>query len=549
MLSRRTLLGLVGAGAAAIGVPLVASALRSRADAADGLPITVVNNTARYASSAITMYVVGIDPSGQMGYAKQPGVFTPVSGSGDLDIGVRLAADGDTTFTLPKMSGRIYFSIGGVLTFKAVSDGNGRAALQYPAGWVVNDQSYPILHDFVEFTYNDSGMFCNTTMVDMFSIPLALKLTGAAVSSAGQLADGGRDAIFAEMKAQPEFERLVVDGLRVIAPGHGIETGIFSNTYYDGYIQDVWKQYASTSMTLKAGDGKTYTGRIADNWLDFGGGIRFAVPSTLDVFYCAGMLAAPNNEGGAVAAVVGAGFNRSVLDQPNQPVTDQGSFYQNHTTNHYARILHKHMADGKVYAFPFDDVGPNASYIQDFQPSSLQITLTPFGNEHVPGNDAPGGDDRVLVAPAPQPDDTASTGGGGTGSGAYAQIAAGGFATQQGVQTMDSSEGGQNIGFISNGDWVCYKGLDFGSQAATQFVVRAASGAGYGISGLVEVRLDSVVNAPIGSIAVANTGGWQAWRTIPGNMNATTGVHDVYLTFTSARPDDYVNIRWLTFGH
>jgi hypothetical protein len=544
VLSRRDLLGLAAAGTAAIGVPIVASALGSRADAADGLPITVVNNTARYASRAITMYVVGTDPSGRMGYAKQPGVFTPVSAPGDLDIGVRLAGNGDTSFTLPKMSGRIYFSIDGVLAFKVVSDGNGRRALQYPAGWVMNDQSYSILHDFVEFTYNDSGMFCNTTMVDMFSIPLALKLTGAAVSSAGQLADGGRDAIFAEMKAQPEFERLVVDGIRVVAPGRGIETGVFSNAYFDSYVQGIWKQYEKTSMTLTAA-GRTYTGRINDGQLDFGGGIAFGMPPTLDVFYCNGTLNAPNDAGGAVAAVVAAGFNRSVLDQPNQPVTDRGTFYQNHTTNHYARILHKHMADGRVYAFTFDDVGPNASYIQDFQPASLQITLTPFGSEHVPGSGASGG----APAPAALAARPVGSGGGGTSSGAYAQIAAGGFAAQQGVQTMNSSEGGQNIGSISNGDWVCYKGLDFGSQAATQFVVRAASGAGYGVSGLVEVRLDSVLSPPVGSIAVANTGGWQAWRTIPGNMNATTGVHDVYLTFTSAQPEEYINIRWLTFGH
>nr|BFE59556.1 hypothetical protein GCM10020063_040820 [Dactylosporangium thailandense] len=540
------MLGLAGAGAAAIGVPLVASALRSRADAADGLPVTVVNDTARYASSAITMYVVGTDPSGRMGYSNRPGVFTPVSGVGELDIGVRLAANGDTSYTLPRMSGRIYFAIGGGLRFKAVVDGDGRAAMQYPAGWVAGDPSYSVLHDFVEFTYNDSGMFCNTTMVDMFSIPLALQLRGATVSTTGRLADGGRDAIFAEMQAQPEFRRLVIDGLRVIAPGHGIETGVFSDSYYDGYIQDVWKQYERTTMTLRTGDGASWTGRITGDWLDFGGVVSFAQPSTIDVFFCAGTLMAPNNAGGAVAAVVGAGFNRSVLDQPNQPVTDQGTFYQNHTTNHYARILHRHMVDGRVYAFPFDDVGPNASYIQDFQPSSLQITLTPFGSEHVPGNDS---GDPGPAAPVPRPGGTAGTGGGDPGLGAYAQIAAAGFTTQQGVRTMDSSEGGQNIGFIANGDWVCYRGLDFGRQAATQFVVRAASGAGYGISGLVEVRLDSVLSPPVGSIAVANTGGWQAWRTIPGNMAPTTGVHDVYLTFTSAQPADYVNIRWLTFGH
>jgi hypothetical protein len=76
-----------------------------------------------------------------------------------------------------------------------------------------------------------------------------------------------------------------------------------------------------------------------------------------------------------------------------------------------------------------------------------------------------------------------------------------------------------------------------------------ASGAASGVSGLVEVRLDSRSNAPIGSFAVGNTGGWQSWRTVPANISDVTGTHDVYLTFTSGQPSDFVNVNWFTFGH
>ncbi len=69
------------------------------------------------------------------------------------------------------------------------------------------------------------------------------------------------------------------------------------------------------------------------------------------------------------------------------------------------------------------------------------------------------------------------------------------------------------------------------------------------MSGLVEVRLGSPTSAPIGSFAIANTGGWQSWRTVPANISAVTGVHDVYLTFTSGQPADFVNVNWFTFGH
>ena len=75
-----------------------------------------------------------------------------------------------------------------------------------------------------------------------------------------------------------------------------------------------------------------------------------------------------------------------------------------------------------------------------------------------------------------------------------------------------------------------------------------ASGASGGVSGLVEVRLDSPSAPVIGSFAVANTGGWTSWRSVPANIAGTTGVHDVYVTFTSGQPADFVAIDTITFG-
>ena len=128
------------------------------------------------------------------------------------------------------------------------------------------------------------------------------------------------------------------------------------------------------------------------------------------------------------------------------------------------------------------------------------------------------------------------------------EIPASGFDREHGVRREPCSEGGENICSIANGDWVAYQGVEFGDQPMTQFVVRAACGAGPGLSGLVQVRLDSETNPPIGTIAVASTGGWQRWLTIPGNMAPVTGRHDVFLTFASGQPQEYLNVRWLRFA-
>ncbi|MER5219581.1 glycoside hydrolase family 16 protein [Streptomyces flaveus] len=133
---------------------------------------------------------------------------------------------------------------------------------------------------------------------------------------------------------------------------------------------------------------------------------------------------------------------------------------------------------------------------------------------------------------------------------AYSAIQAESYDSQSGVSTESTSDsgGGQNIGALAGGDWTLYRGVTFGSTTATQFQARVASGAASGVSGLVEVRLDSRTSTPVGSFAVGNTGGWQSWRTIPANISGVTGTHDVYLTFTSGQSQEFVNVNWFNFG-
>jgi hypothetical protein len=387
VLSRRSFLG--GLSVALVGAPVLASVLGSEAAAAStALPTTIVNHTYRYTNAQIWYYIVGTNlTTGQQAYVTPDGTLTPVSLSangsdGFADLSIPLVADGDTHFSLPaNMSGRVYFSISDKLKFKVVTDGNGNAALQYPAGWVSGDPSYSVLHDFFEFTHNDSGMFCNTTMVDQFAIPLSVNLVGGANQTTGTLVSGGRDAIFNAVAAQPDFAGLIVpNNLRIIAPGHGIDAGSFSATYYDSYIDAVWSQYAGSTLTVETGSA-TYTGQISGGRFVFSGGVAsFAKPSTQDVFYCDGALSAPNDGvTGPVAAVLGAAFNRStLLADSTQPTTDAGGFYQGGTTNHYAKALHDNTVDGRAYGFPFDDVAGFASYVQDTAPTSLTLSLTNF---------------------------------------------------------------------------------------------------------------------------------------------------------------------------
>ncbi|MGY0071500.1 glycoside hydrolase family 64 protein [Streptomyces sp. QTS137] len=393
-LGRRKVLFALGGAAVAlpVGAAIAPHALADQsgeqgaeAAAAGALPLTIVNNSGSFGNGNVHLYIVG-NADGRQVRVAPDGSLAPVSLSdngadGFTDYAISLAGSGETRLSLPYMSGRIYVALGQKLKFKAVADGNGNAALQYPAGWVASDPSYGVLHDCAEFTHNSAGMFCNTTMVDMFSVPMNIRLTGSEDQSVGVFRDGGRGAAFDALRQVEAFSRLVVDDTRIIAPGHGLDAGLFAEDYLAPYIDEVWSTYTGRDLRVTTNAG-TFTGRVRGDRFTFDGPARvsFARPSTRDVLFCDGALAAPNDgTTGPVAAVLGAGFNRStLLSHPDQPTTDASAFYRTELTNHYSKAVHTATEDGRAYGFAFDDVADFASYIQDTAPTGIRLTLSPF---------------------------------------------------------------------------------------------------------------------------------------------------------------------------
>ncbi|MFE4581147.1 beta-1,3-glucanase family protein [Streptomyces chartreusis] len=392
VLTRRSMLTAIAAAAVA-GSAVVSATPRAlaadndepAAEAARRLPLTVVNHSGEFANRSVHLYIVGSQGDRQVRVTRRGTVervkLSDNRDNGFTDYAIPLATRGSTELRLPHMSGRIYVALGHKLKFKAVRGADGTVALQHPAGWVESDPNYPVLHDFVEFTHNESGMFCNTTMVDMFSVPMMIRLNGARDHSTGRLRDGGRDRVFRTLRNNPDFSRLVVGERRVIAPSHGLDNGRFPQHYFDPYIDRVWNTYRNKRLVVRT-DAGTFTGQVRDHRLTFTGpaSVSFAKPSTRDVLFCDGALAAPNDGvTGPVAAVLGAGFNRSTLvSHRQQPTTRVAGFYDTAVTNHYARVIHAATTNGKAYGFAFDDVADWASYIQDTRPQHMHLTLTPF---------------------------------------------------------------------------------------------------------------------------------------------------------------------------
>jgi Carbohydrate binding module (family 6)/Glycosyl hydrolases family 16 len=160
--------------------------------------------------------------------------------------------------------------------------------------------------------------------------------------------------------------------------------------------------------------------------------------------------------------------------------------------------------------------------------------------------------------PTPTPTATSTGGGGGTSCSttATADISADCYHGSSGSISVTAASGdtspsgvdGNQAAQLSNGEYLEYPGINFGS-GSSQFDARVASGASGGVSGLVEVVLDNPSNTPVGSFAIGSTGGWSTWKTVPANISEVTGTHTVYLEFSSGASGDppFVSLHYFNF--
>ncbi|MFJ8150544.1 glycoside hydrolase family 64 protein [Streptomyces sp. NPDC096048] len=359
------------------------------------IPLKITNNSNR--GEPVHIYNLGTSlTTGRQGWADANGAFHawPAGGNPPTpapDASIPGPAAGQTkTIRVPKLSGRIYFSYGQKLDFRLTTGGLVQPAVQNPS-----DPNRDILFNWSEYTLNDSGLWLNSTQVDMFSAPYTVGVQRAdgSVASAGRLKAGGYNAVFNALRAQPGWGGLIQtrsDGtvLRALSPLYGLETGALPASVLDDYINRVWQKYTSATLTVTPfadQPGTRYFGRVSGGVMNFSNSAgavvtSFQKPDASSVFGCHRLLDAPNDQvRGPISRTLCAGFNRStLLSNPNQPDTSAADFYKESVTNHYARIIHDRMADGKAYAFAFDDVGHHESLVHDGNPAQAQLTLDPL---------------------------------------------------------------------------------------------------------------------------------------------------------------------------
>ncbi|WP_262701073.1 MULTISPECIES: glycoside hydrolase family 64 protein [Streptomyces] len=380
----------------ALGMTALAPEASARPAVPSTIPLKFTNNSGR--GDQIYVYTLGtLLSTGQQGWADASGTFHPWPAGGNPptpapDASIAGPANGQSlTIRVPKLSGRVYFSYGQKIDFRLTTGGLVQPAVQNPS-----DPNRNILFNWSEFTLDDSGLYINSTQVDMFSAPYAVGVRGAdgSTKTTGHLKPGGYNGVLNALRAQAGgWGKLIQtrpDGtvLRALSPGHGIEAGALPANVMDDYINRVWQKYAGTTLTVTPFADRPntkYFGRVSGDVMNFTNGsgavvTSFQKPDSDSVFGCYKRLDAPNDQvRGPISRTLCAGYNRTtLLTNPNQPDTGDAGFYTDGVTNHYARAIHGQMADGKAYAFAFDDVGQHESLVHDGNPQQASITLDPF---------------------------------------------------------------------------------------------------------------------------------------------------------------------------
>ncbi|MEV5646451.1 beta-1,3-glucanase family protein [Streptomyces flaveolus] len=381
---------------ASIGAVAVVGPVEPATAIPDTIPLTLKNDSG--SAEQVYVYVIGTElASGQQGYADEGGAFHawPAGGAPPApapDASFAGPANGESKIVqLPKFSGRVYFSYGKKLDFRLAESG-----LVQPAVQNADDPNHDTLFNWTEYTLNGSGLWINSTQVDMFSAPYSVGLTSGdgSTKQTGSLKPGGYKAVADGLTQQGGgWEGLVQsrsDGspLRVLAPGHGIGSGDLPTDVMDDYINRVWSKYTTETLTVtpfKEQPDTKFFGKVNGDKMDFTDGsgavvTSFEKPNSDSVFGCYKKLDAPNDQvRGPISRTLCAAYNRStLLGNSEQPDADASGFYHDDVTNHYARLIHSQMQYNQAYAFAFDDVGNHESLVHDGAPKNAVITLESF---------------------------------------------------------------------------------------------------------------------------------------------------------------------------
>ncbi len=326
--------------------------------ATGSFPLRLVNGThGRWSDRRIYVTVLGIGSSGRWSYLLPDGSLAPLdhrmaSAPGHLEKNGRTYPN--MSFTLARAStvmlpativgARVYVSVGSPMFLAVNADESGWAG---PNLLDPSDPNYDVYFDWYEFTYRYGVIPFggNTTQVDMFGLPLVIRLRQR--SSRYNRVTGiplTRREVYARYRAEvgPAF-RSLAGRHRILAPhiAPRFGPGGADSAFLDSEIDAAWGKWAEDGFTVRH-LGQTLSGRVTGDVLSgtMDGTEPFSMdkPTSSDVLGCSGTLASPGMSTAdlALGAVLCAALNRGVAAQPTTLWYRRSAYYTAPPDNEYA---------------------------------------------------------------------------------------------------------------------------------------------------------------------------------------------------------------------
>jgi hypothetical protein len=95
---------------------------------------------------------------------------------------------------------------------------------------------------------------------------------------------------------------------------------------------------------------------------------------------------------------------------------------------------------------------------------------------------------------------------------------------------------------IVNNSWAIYNNVNFGAGTLSLKARVASDTSG----GTIQLRLGNTNGPLIGTLTVANTGGWQTYATVSTTLTGASGIQNVALRFVGGS-GYLLNVEWLEF--
>ena len=357
--------------------------------------IFLTNQSGTYPDDSIFFSVMGEDQSGNVCWIDSTGELVKVKKADNTHNGYcnyfhPLSAMKYVSFTYLN-GARIRFSIGKPISMKITSE-NPHAGFTDPDVNNVNDPNASLIYDKVEFSYVNSNLYLNTTLVDYFGIPMSI----SSVVNGDTIVMGmnaSRKEIFSRFKdeAPADFQKLVQGNYRIVAPQKLLA---FNQNYLDNYINTVWTKYTTDSLIITGSNPSLWraAGIVVGGVMQFkftsttfhNETVSISKPSTVNVFGCDGNGSLKTDGSHPMShqklvPIFAAALNRTILngyDCTNG--CDTSSFYKTATTNWFSRIFHKCSLKNKCYGFPYDDVCDQSTLNPGGKVPNLEIIITKF---------------------------------------------------------------------------------------------------------------------------------------------------------------------------